>query len=280
MEDRNIFTNTETNGAAKGAVPPSQPYQILLKGDLQDLNPISFGEAVLEPNGKRNFSAKNGYFLVHSRKGSGYLVLDGTHIPVKEGQFFVIPVGTPAYLYPTVAWWHSYVGFTGTLSHRFKAFPTVFSLPEEITEKLYVPGTPERDLCCRLVSDLFLVYGYMHQPMQEAPDYVQRVINKINSSYMEKLSVTQMAQELGLNRSYLSRIFTARINMSIQDYILQIRISEAKRYLKHGYSITETALLSGFSSRTTFSSTFLRETGFTPVSWKKAILASPENRPR
>lgn len=258
----------------------NESYLVAIKADLKDINPVSFGEGFIHPGHKSKIFSQSCTLLFYSRIGEGTLILNGDYIPITEKAFFIVPVGSDAFLYSTVPWKHQYIGFTGTFSHDFVALPTVFTLPEDIVSHLYVPEQETRDLTFRLLSDLCLIHSCMCDPRQDAPDYVQRVINKINTSYMEKLSVTQMAQELGLDRSHLSRVFKTRMHISIQDYILKIRITEAKRYLKHGYSVTDTALLSGFSSRTTFSSTFLRETGHTPVDWKKAIFASPENRPR
>ena len=257
-----------------------QPYQIFIKGELKDLNPISFGEGENKPEKTHKLLTQNCTLLFYSPWEKGTLLLNGKRIPIHKNELFVVPLGAEAYLYSTKSWHHQYIGFTGTLSHDFWEFPLPFTLPEHISSKLYLPQDSDRNLAFRLLSDLYLIYSYMREPKQENPDYVQRIINKINTSYMEKLSVAQMAQELGLNRSHLSRVFTARMHMSIQDYILQVRISEAKRYLTHGYSITDTALLSGFSSRTTFSNTFLRETGRTPISWKKNVLQDPSNRPK
>lgn len=259
---------------------PFKPYQIFIKGDLKDLNPISYGEGENRLGEMHKLLTQNCTLLFYSPWEEGILFLNGKRIPIEKNALFVVPLGADAYLYSVGAWHHQYIGFTGTLSHDFWEFPLPFTLPEHIRSRLYLPQDSERNLAFRLLSDLYLVYSYMREPKQEKPDYVQRIINKINTSYMEKLSVSQMARELGLNRSHLSRVFTARMNMSIQDYILQVRISEAKRYLTSGYSITDTALLSGFSSRTTFSNTFLRETGHTPVNWKKTVLHDPSNRPK
>lgn len=260
--------------------PEPYGYQIVIKGDLKDLNPISFGEALVAAGHKQRLLTNNCSLIFYTKSGSGVLFLNSKPIPISGNCFFVLPVGSDAYFYPSKPWVHQYIGFTGTLSHDFLEFPRPFTLPEHISSKLYLPEDGDRNLSFRLLSDLYLIYSYMREPKQEAPDYVQRVVNKINTSYMEKLSVSQMAQDLGLNRSHLSRVFKSRMNMSIQDYILQIRISEAKRYLTRGYSITDTAMLCGFSSRTTFSNTFLRETGYTPASWKTVLLQSPQNRPR
>ena len=62
----------------------------------------------------------------------------------------------------------------------------------------------------------------------------------IQSTYSQKISVEAIAAQLGLDRRYLSQQFKKQTNYTIQGYILNVRITEAKRHLLMGYSIKET----------------------------------------
>ena len=59
--------------------------------------------------------------------------------------------------------------------------------------------------------------------------------------------------------------------MSIQDYILQFRLAKAKRYLKHNFTVTDTAHLCGFNDRANFTKIFTREIGCSPTEWVKIL---------
>ena len=171
------------------------------------------------------------------------------------------------------SWDYRWLGFTGTLSHDFLHFPTVFHLPDEIRTRLYLYEYPVhvQNLASRLSSDLYLIHSIMHGPEENEPDYVQKVLNRIHASYMKKLTVTQMAEEFNLNRSHLTRLFKAQMDMSIQDYLTYYRLAEAKRYLKHNYSVSETAQLCGFGDHVNFYKVFLRAVGCSPTDWKKQV---------
>ena len=271
---------TDKETAAKIQRLYKKNYQIIIKENLQDLNPTVIGEAELPAYRTTDIHNQINSFLYHSCRGWGQLLLNGHSFVIKEGDFFIIPVGAEASLYCEVPWTYTWIGFTGIRSSEFFSFPTVFTLPEDVADRLYDIGTPERNLASRLTSDLFLIHSKLRAPRQNEPDYIQKLVNKINACYMQKLSVSQMAEELGINRSHLSRVFKSRMGVSIQEYILRIRLAEARRHLLAGYSVTDTAQLCGFGDRSTFTRTFSRETGYSPHKWKDISEKHPANRPR
>lgn len=246
-------------------------YQILLKQNFQDLNPITIGEAECPPGQKTRLDMRTSNVLHYVRRGRGTLHIKDRVYPVETGQFFLVMLGENAVCVsdPNDPWEYQWIGFTGVLSHDFAQLPPVFSLPEDMVARLYDLRSPEDNMGPRLASDLFLLHSQLIKPNQPKRNYVQQTINYVQTSYMRKLSVTALAKELGVDRSHLSRQFKSQMNISIQDYILRIRLSEAKRYLKFGYSIKETALLCGFNDPPNFTRLFHREEGISPTQWKK-----------
>ncbi|MBP3634683.1 MAG: helix-turn-helix transcriptional regulator [Oscillospiraceae bacterium] len=262
--------------------PLTNLYNIFLKQELADINPVSVGEIRDTPDAYRGIHTADCTNFYRILDGSGTLFLNDQVIPVKKDDLFIVPLGAKAGMRPapgkTIP--HRWVGFTGTLTHEFERFPVPFTLPPEVMAQLYTPNPSARNLGSRLAADLFLIHSIMQEPEENEPDYIQKIVNRINTSYMEKLSVTQMAADLGLDRCHLSRVFKSKMNMSIQDYILQFRLSKAKRYLKHGYSTSDTAALCGFTDRVNFSKVFTREIGCSPTEWKKILDWETWNRPR
>ena len=256
-------------------------YNLFLKQNLADLNPISAGKSQLR-NQPQYIASADCAVLIYVYEESGTLFLNDDIYRIQAGDFFIVPQGAKALLKPDTSAGlpHRWIGITGTLRRDFEQFPVPFTLPQEIVNRLCAPERDIRNLGARLTSDLFLIYSIMQQPMENEPDYVQKVINHINASFAEKISISQIAKNLGLHPSHLSRIFHTKMNMSIRDYILQVRISKAKRYLKHNYSVSETARLCGFSDRANFSKLFHREAGCSPTEWLKILDLETWNRPR
>ena len=256
-------------------------YNLFLKQELTDLNPISAGASRRKDNNRYGIHTADCTNLYYIQHGNGSLFIDDVYYAVQAGDFFVVPLGSRAFLQASgTELPHRWIGFVGTLTHDFERFPIPFTLPPEIVDRLCDPTVEDRNLGSRLAADLFLIHSIMQGPEENKPDYVQEVVNLVNSSYMQKLSVTQIAKDFGLDRSHLSRLFSKKMNMSIQEYILMFRLAKAKRYLKHNYSITDTAQLCGFSDRANFSKVFSREIGCSPTEWKKIIDWQGWNKPR
>lgn len=257
-------------------------FGITVKTALKDISPLAIGQARLNPGQQAETASLCCVTLFFSCEGSGSFKLNDIRYHVKKHEFFVLPIGSLTFLCADskTGWAYRWISFSGALAQDFMAFPTVFPLPEDLISTLYDPTEGECNLASRLAVDLYHIHTIMHKPEEKNPDYVQSVINRINTSYMEKLTVTEMADELGLNRSHLSRLFKARMDITIQEYIVHFRTRKAKQYLLNGYSISDTAQLCGFGDSVNFSRAFLKETGCRPTIWLKYMKQDSYNRPR
>ncbi|MBQ9967606.1 MAG: helix-turn-helix transcriptional regulator [Oscillospiraceae bacterium] len=262
--------------------PSRNEYNIFLKQDLADLNPVSVGASYRKDDGTHGIHTADCTNLYHILGGSGTLFINDEYYHVRAGDLFVVPLGARANLTaaPGDTLPHRWIGFIGVLTHDFERFPIPFTLPPELMSQLCDPKKEGRNLGSRLAADLFLIHSYMQEPVENEPDYVQKVVNLINSNYMKKISVTQMAEDFGLDRCHLSRLFKSKMNMSIRDYILQFRLSKAKRYLKHNYTVTDTAHLCGFNDRANFTKIFIREIGCSPTEWVRILEWEGWNKPQ
>ena len=57
--------------------------------------------------------------------------------------------------------------------------------------------------------------------------------------------------------------------MKIKEYIISVRLREAKHMLNYGKNVTEAAMLCVFGSQSHFSKTFKKITGYTPSTYRK-----------
>ena len=105
-------------------------------------------------------------------------------------------------------------------------------------------------------------------------NYAQYVMDYVQASYMEKISVEAIAAQMGLCRRHLYQQFKKETGLTIQSYILKVRIQEAKRHIVQGYSIKEAAYLCGFNDTANFSKLFSREEGESPKEWRKAVMTA------
>ena len=84
------------------------------------------------------------------------------------------------------------------------------------------------------------------------------------------ITIDQAAREMGTNRSYLSRYLNEVRQMTFYEWVAQLRIEEAQSLmLSHpSDSIEQISARVGFSSHSTFSSTFKKIVGMSPYQWR------------
>ena len=90
----------------------------------------------------------------------------------------------------------------------------------------------------------------------------QIVLENLNN---EQFGVSELAHEVGMNRSHLYRKVLALTKKSLSQFIREIRLSEALKILKEeGVTVSEAAYRVGFRNPSYFNSCFQNHYGFTP----------------
>lgn len=99
--------------------------------------------------------------------------------------------------------------------------------------------------------------------------HVRKCIDYIYDHLHEKLTVNILAESVGRNPSYLSKLFANETGMPIHEFILNTRINTAKNMLQHSdFSYIDVALSLGFSSQSAFIDVFKKKTGITPKQYR------------
>lgn len=113
--------------------------------------------------------------------------------------------------------------------------------------------------------------------VEESADYSSLVLSSIDLLYQHytqsELTLNQIADELGFTPNYLSVRFKEETGIGFNKYLLNIRIARAKELLPDvRYKIYEIAYMVGMNDEKYFSRIFKRETGETPVAYRKHAL--------
>ena len=85
----------------------------------------------------------------------------------------------------------------------------------------------------------------------------------------KNLSIEDIAKELKLSRVQLYRKTKALLNCSVNDFLLQRRLTKSQHLLLEGLQINEVAEKVGFSSGTYFTAAFRKYFGITPSVYRK-----------
>ncbi|TYP74658.1 response regulator transcription factor [Paenibacillus methanolicus] len=102
---------------------------------------------------------------------------------------------------------------------------------------------------------------------------IHRVRQYIESHFNEEITLKGMAKRFYINPVYLGQLFKNTYGVYFNDFLLQLRIGEAKRLLRQtDRKIYEIAELVGFSSSEYFIKQFEKVEGCSPTEYKQAQL--------
>ena len=101
------------------------------------------------------------------------------------------------------------------------------------------------------------------------PDYIDEAVSFIESNYAKLKNVQTVADYVGLERSYFSKLFQERTGISVNSFITETRMSHAKRLLADtGYKISSIAQMVGYENYQSFERRFLTITGMSPTQFR------------
>mgnify|MGYP000756157921 FL=1 len=101
--------------------------------------------------------------------------------------------------------------------------------------------------------------------------YFQKASEYIRNNYAYPIQISDVAHYVGIDRSYLYRIFMEHENTSPKQYLLKHRLQMAAQLLcSSSCTITEVALSCGFRDAPSFCNYFRQGTGYTPKEFRKA----------
>ncbi|MBR1860334.1 MAG: AraC family transcriptional regulator [Lachnospiraceae bacterium] len=99
--------------------------------------------------------------------------------------------------------------------------------------------------------------------------YVNKAIDFIQNNYYNPIKVTDVADYVCINRSYLYTLFQNVIGMSPQQFLTTFRITKARELLEStDYSIESIALTCGYSDGQVFTKAFHQLKGITPSQYR------------
>ena len=245
---------------------------ILVDRGLHDLNPLTMGTEVCKPGYRFGPTVRPYYLLHYVLSGKGRLFIKGKVYTIEAGGYFLICPGEAAtYEADREDPWHYFwIHFTGNLAARLEALPSpVGTLSRATMQELYQAARTDfpgwegaREEYVTSVLHRIVAEMLVNRPSHA--HYARRAQTYIRTMYMQDISVESIAQSLSLNRRYLSRLFKARYGVTMQEYLVTVRLEAAAKLLSDGYSVAESAQLCGYRDQFNFSNMFHRRYGVSP----------------
>lgn len=173
------------------------------------------------------------------------------------------------------------------VERRFIIDPPYFSCAGGIAVLDLILDMIEREHGAVLARHISNGFVYPHKQRGEGPqrttaasadpaavDPVSRVIALMETNIEEPLPIASIAEETGLPRRKLERLFRRKTQTSIGQYYMRVRLEHAREMLFYGDDpVSEISLMCGFSSPAVFTRTFRDHFGQSPRDFRSSYSA-------
>jgi AraC family transcriptional regulator len=154
-----------------------------------------------------------------------------------------------------------------------------FSVEQLILGKATVSPEPDESQLLQISSALKL-FGFeliddeKQQSVERIKNIVIEQVHHTDLSIMKSSFSGLLAAQLYKDYPYLSRLFSAYEDMTIEKFIIQQKVEKVKELMEYGQlNLNEIAYAMGYSSSAHLSAQFKQVTGMTPSSFKSSELA-------
>lgn len=246
------------------------------------------------PPGYTYGPAVRDHWLIHIvLTGSGLFQMDSSNYAVCGGQGFINPPGVPARYRADMEnpWRYAWFGLEDAdaeglfLRIGLSRDRPVFMLKnvQRIHPSLQMlsdaSGTADsRDL--HALSRLFAVLGVLMeeaQPLCATPDaaarqmrYVTEAADYLRGNHSRPVRIQEVADHLGLDRSYLGSLFHEITGLPMQQWLLRHRVARACELLRDAsLQVADVARSVGYADPLQFSRMFHRIAGISPTAWRQ-----------
>lgn len=257
--------------------------------DGLELRLLECGKEKCIADKKFSFTPK-GYHLFHYViSGKGYFVDNGKKHYLKRGHIFYIPPGEVRHYFPDNddPWTYIWLGFDGTkaqylLSHSgFSENNLIFFDGESHPLKDLFNNLYDVYRCTGFLNLECLGFGYqifsrmMNQFIKEKrlsdPEiHLHKAKEFINNNYQFRISVLDVATNVGVSSNYLSGVFKKYEGISTKQFLTKVRMEKALILIKSNkLNIKKTAESVGYKNQLHFSGEFKKYFGYSPMNIPK-----------
>lgn len=225
------------------------------------------------------------YEIIYVIDGSALCSINGKSGVISKGDF-ALCLPNEVHSIRSVGKCRLWIGvFSEDFIHEFKKYHKnkegknfAFRCNESIMDYL------EKNLIKKELSDVFIIKSCLYALCSEYLKQIQLVekrgkqaeimsdvVNYVETNYKNTPTLLELAENLGYEYCYFSKIFNRMFSMSFNEYLNTYRFNEACSMLTTtDMSITDIAYESGFKSIRNFNNTFKRLSGVSPSEYRRA----------
>ena len=233
------------------------------------------------------------HYLVHYiLSGKGRFSIGGKEYPLEAGYGFLITPDELAFYQADEddPWTYVWVGFSGTQAAEY-----IGNIGLSVRQPIF--KSDESEDLYRIVKDMMEhnTFGLSHdlrrngqlgvflsiiangtQIAENEEDranvYVRKAVSFIQSNYCNPIKVTDVANYVCINRSYLYTLFHNSMGMSPQQFLAAFRITKASELLQlTALPVESIALSCGYQDPLVFTKAFKQMKKMSPTSYRKQM---------
>ena len=249
----------------------------------------SFGPAV-RPN----------YILHYIVDGKGKFLVNGEEYNLRKGQGFLIEPEVQTFYQADeeVPWTYLWIGFGGKKAEDYlrdlglnkKQLIFRCGCGEELKQIVYSMLKHRKYTAANeyfLDGLLYTFFGTLKENMEIAGNagekdgnlYVRKAVEFIQNNYADPVRVKDIADYVGVNRSYLYTLFQDNLQLSPKEYLTNFRLTRAAELLQlTDLSVETVAMSCGYQDALGFSKIFKAKMGITPSAYRKENTAWQETK--
>lgn len=248
------------------------------------------GQEACEP--KHSFGpAIRPHYLIHFvLKGKGIYRTGGQEYQVEAGQAFLIKPGEITYYEASAEnpWEYVWIAFDGEEAERLlkeydlleQGYIATLEKREGTQEyirrvgELFVEGEQKQN---EVLGYFYLIFSSIIREEKEVYVHFDRGYLKIAEDYIRHnysydIRISDVAKYVGVERTYLYKIFMKYKNQSPKQYLTEFRIMVAKDMLGNTeLSVTEIGLSCGFHDSSVFCKNFAKAVKNSPLQYRKMM---------
>lgn len=232
----------------------------------------------------------NAFLVLYTYNGQGQLTYHNNTYILKAGTIFFIDCHSEFYLevFQSSNWSYEWFYLNGnSISYLFQEYfinndPVYYckrpsTLHDNFVQLMdYIKQKVTNPLISSMLIDTLLTNLVFEKSTlnrnEQIPQYIQNIKKLFDENYSEDYNLDKLSAQFKVSKYTLSRDFTKYIKISPIEYLINQRITVAKKLLcESDLTINEISLHIGIDNPTHFINLFKKRVGLTPLQFRKQM---------
>ena len=268
-------------------------FHVIQDERFVDMNLFQVGWEKCKPLHQFGPAIRNHFLFHYVISGKGQLHTNNTYYPIHAGQGFLLCPGQSSTYYADEQdpWTYVWIEFDGL---RARESVTLAGLSEN--QPVYTPDRKENGSHIenllmhivdhpeysptRLIGHALIFLDELIQTSKTKiantgtkklrDFYIKEAIAYIDANYQYDISIQDISDACGLNRSYFGRLFKETMSLSPQQFLIQYRMTKAAQLLKGSrIPVAEVSIAVGYENQLHFSRAFKSVFDISPSEYRR-----------